>query len=191
MKNGTKACIDDCTAFGFPFFKDCVIDHIPHTNSKAAGYSEDDDQQDKDVCLEDDLSTCEAEENDNEDPCLVKTPMGTLHLKTAEVIYLNGEKTTFGAKVRQRRFYGTSFLEQNQLKEYNSTDECCPNVIKKGKVLTLLTFADDQIKVKGEVCWLSKSFNPLRTFCRVQHSTPVNVWMPCKGKARHIRCVIK
>ena len=70
--------------------------------------------------------------------------MGTLHLKTAEAIYLNGGKTTFG---RQRRFYGTSFLEQSQLKEYNSTDECCPNVIKNGKVLTLATFADDQIKV--------------------------------------------
>ena len=50
--NGTKACIDDCTAFGFPFFKDCVYDHIPRTSSKAAGYSEEYDQQDKDVCLE-------------------------------------------------------------------------------------------------------------------------------------------
>ena len=84
MKNGT--------AFGFPFFKDCVDDHIPRTSSKAAGYSEEDDQQDRDVCLEDDLSTCEAEENDSEDPCLVKTPMGTLNLKTAEAIYLNGGK---------------------------------------------------------------------------------------------------
>ena len=97
MKNGTKACIDDCTAFGFPFYKDCVYDHIPRTSSKAAGYSEEDDQQDEDVCLKDDLSTC-----------LVKTRMGTLHLKTAEAIYLNGGKTTFGAKARHRIFDGTS-----------------------------------------------------------------------------------
>ena len=45
------------------------------------------------MCLEDDLSgACEAAENYSEDPCLVKTPMGTLHLKMAEAIYLNGEK---------------------------------------------------------------------------------------------------
>ena len=56
MKNGTKACIDNCTAFGFPFLKDCVYDHIPRTSSKAEGHSEEDDQQDEDVCLEDDLS---------------------------------------------------------------------------------------------------------------------------------------
>ena len=73
MKYGTKACIDDCTVSGFPFFKDCVYDHIPRTSSKAAGYSEEDDQQDEDVCLEDDLCTCEAEKNDSEDPCLVNT----------------------------------------------------------------------------------------------------------------------
>ena len=89
------------------------------------------------MCLEDDLTTCEAKENDSEDPCLVKTPMGKLHLNTAEAIYLNGGKTTFGAKARQRRFYCTSFLEQSQLKENNSAYECCPNVIENGKVLTL------------------------------------------------------
>ena len=111
--------------------------------------------------------------------------------KLALTTALHGGKTTFGAKARQRRFYGTSFLEQSHLKEYNSDDECCPNVTKKGKVLTLPTFADDQIKVKGEVCWLSRNFNPLRTFFRVHHSTPVNVWMLFKGKATHIRCVIK
>ena len=128
-----KACIDDCTAFGFPFFKDCVYDHIPRISPKAGGYSEEDYQEDEDLCLEDDLSTCEAEENDSEGPCLFKTLMGTLHLKTAEAIYLNGGKTTFGAKARQRRFYDTYFLAQSQLKEYNSADECCPNVIKKAR----------------------------------------------------------
>ena len=52
------------------------------------------------MCLEDDLSSaCEAAENDSEDPCLVETPMGTLHLKMAEAIYLN-EKKTFGTKAR-------------------------------------------------------------------------------------------
>ena len=45
------------------------------------------------MCLEDDLSSaCEAAENDSEDPCLVETPMGTLHLKMAEAIYLNEKK---------------------------------------------------------------------------------------------------
>ena len=67
----------------------------------------------------------------------------------------------------------------------------CHQKEKKGLVLTLPKFADDQIKGKVEVCWLSGNCNPLKTFCRVHHTTPVNVWMLCKGKRRHIRCVIK
>ena len=147
MKNVTKACIDDYTAFGFPFLKIVfmTISLVPVPKQQGTLKKMISKMKMCIVCLEDYLSTCKAEENDSENPCLVKTPMATLHLMTAEAIYLNG----------------TSFLEQIQLKEYNSADECCPNVIKKGKVLTLPTFADDQIKVKGEVCWLSRNFNHL------------------------------
>ena len=46
-------------------------------------------------------------------------------VKTAEAIYLNGEKTTFGAKIRAKRFYTNSFFEQCLLEEYKSVNECC------------------------------------------------------------------
>ena len=44
-------------------------------------------------------------DDDDERIVFIKTPLENIHIKTAEAIYLNGGKTTFGAKARQSRFY--------------------------------------------------------------------------------------
>ena len=38
MKNGTRACIDDCKQLNFPFFMDVVPDKIPKVDPLVAGY---------------------------------------------------------------------------------------------------------------------------------------------------------
>ena len=99
MKNATKSCIEDCKRFGFPFFESSVYDPIPRTSSTTAGYSEasqdeeDDDEPDEEY-VEDEPEDDDEDEGEK-DPTKVKTPIGTLHLKTAEAIYLNGGITVF------------------------------------------------------------------------------------------------
>ena len=48
-----EACIDDCTGFGFPLFKDCVHDPVPRTTTSiAAGYSEYENEENSDTTCE-------------------------------------------------------------------------------------------------------------------------------------------
>ena len=188
MKKATKACIDDCVEFGFPFFMGTDYDSVPTTTSAAAaGYSEEDSDD-----SDDDESETMDDEDVDEDPCFVKTSMGSLHLKTAEAIYLNGGKTTFGVKAEAKRFYTNTFAESCPLQEYNSVldNECCSKVIKKGLKVSLPKFADGKV-VTGTVCWLSRHFTPLKSVCR-EHSAnklPVNAWLLIKGK--YVRCAVK
>ena len=65
---------------------------------------------------------------------LAKTPIGQLNLKTAEAIYFNGGRMTFGAKSRQSRFYQKSFIEHSVMDIYNNNKRCCdgPDIINIG-----------------------------------------------------------
>ena len=191
MKNGTKACIEDCQALNFPFFSGVTPDKIPRTNPLVAGYSESHhlDENNKD---EEDLdNVSDNEEDDPEHASLISTPLGYLHLKTAEAIYLNGGKTTFGAKSRQSRFYTNCFSEHCTMKAYNSNKRCCrKGIINIGDRVNLYTFQDkvkSNSKVRGQLRFISKNFDPMGFYCPEHHSLPVNAWVWSNNQ--YIRCV--
>ena len=73
--------------------------------------------------LEDDHEQCNEDDEAISD--IVTTPMGKLHVKTAEAIYLNGEKSKFNTKSRKAIFFVNCFYEKSDLKSYNSQNISC------------------------------------------------------------------
>ena len=104
--------------------------------------------------------------DDEESSDIVTAPMGKLHLKTAEAIYLNGGKLTFNTKSRKARFYVNCFSEKSDLKAYNSQKLCCSGsgIVKVSSTQKLCTFDDPTVQVKGEVRFMSKNFTPMNFF---------------------------
>ena len=122
---------------------------------------------------------------------MISTPLGDLHLKTAEAIYLNGGKTTFGAKFRQSRFYTNRSSEHSAIKAYNSNKRCCKKgIINIGDCVNLYTLADkdkSNSKVCGQIGFISKHFDPIVFYCPEHHSFPVNACV--SRNCQYIRCV--
>lgn len=58
--------------------------------------------------------------------------MGRMHVKTAEAIYFNGGKKTFGTKFWKSRFYSGYFSEKSSFVEFNDSKTCCDDVVQKG-----------------------------------------------------------
>ena len=58
---------------------------------------------------------------------------------------------------------------------------CCddPDIINIGDLRKFHTFDQKTAwsEFKGYLCFLSKKFDPLKFFCPVHHSSPVNVWV--------------
>ena len=197
IKNGINACLKDCQEFEFPFFMEVSLEAIPRVSRKVSGYDEGGSDTESDSDTED---MDESHEDNDFGPQYLTTSMGRMHVKTAEAIYFNGGKTTFGAKSRKSRFYSGFFSEKSSFVDYNDSKTCCEDVVQKGDtVLATIHVADSDIEsdsdstgsnvqqIEGEVRFICKNHTPMRYFCKEHHKPPVNVWVWRDGKP--VRCV--
>ena len=201
-KNGINTCLKDCQELKFPFFMEAFLEAKPKVSDAVSGYCEGESEDDTEDDTED-LNCMEvSHEEEDMGPQYLTTAMGHMHVKTAEAIYFNGGKMTFGAKSRKYRFYSGYFSEKSSLVEYNDSKKCCEDVVQKGDtVVATIHGADSKSgseingnstgsnvhKVKGEVRFISKNHNPMRYYCKNHHQPPVNVWLWRDGKP--VRCV--
>lgn len=166
----------------------------------SAGYVDNDEDEDASDGIEDDLCSAEYEnlndgyDSDENDQMEISTEIGTLHLKTAEAIYFNGGRITFGAKARQSRFYHNSFFEKSPMDIYNNDKKCCnnPGIVNIGDFGKFSTFDQKTVKsAKGQLRFLSKNCTPMKFYCPDHHSAvKVNGWVWNEKKSRYIRCVL-
>ncbi|KAL5267646.1 hypothetical protein ACHWQZ_G004630 [Mnemiopsis leidyi] len=120
IKNGINACIKDCQELKFPFFMKASLEAKPRVSQTVSGYDEDKgiDECDSDIESEDVVYT---DEDDDFGPQYLTSAMGLMHVKTAEAIYFNGGKLTFGTKSRKSRFYSGYFSEKSSFVEFNDS----------------------------------------------------------------------
>ena len=66
-----------------------------------------------------------------------------------------------------------------------------PDIINIGDSRKFHTFDEKTVKsVKGYLCFLSKKFYPLKFFCSVHHSSPVNAWVWVVKSKRYFPCIL-
>ena len=194
MKNGTLSYIEDCKKLNLPFFMDAAPDRIPKVHPSVAGFFDTESDEDEDITDQEDETAQEDDGFGNIDSDMkINTRLGKMHLKTAEAIYFNGGRMTFGAKSRHSRFYQSNFRECSAMDSYNSGEKCCDSgIVEIGHFGNFMTFDQKKIQsVKGRLCFLSKTFDPIKFFCPVHNvNTSVNAWVWVKKTNRYVRCVL-
>lgn len=206
MEQGTKDCIDDCRDFGLDFVKLSNTSKKDERIGSGDDNSSDNNFDDNEECssgaldeftfgiTSEELTENFADENDT-----VKTPLGTFNRRRAETFYINGGRSTIGAKSRASRFYYNIF-EKSKLDIFNKEHSCpietCQSsrFLQKGDTITLKIFqrknAKRHKKITGTVQFISKNLNPVKSVCKEHGNSPnggFTVWLLRNGE--YHRCI--
>ena len=206
IKKATNDCIMECLNYGFDCFERASLNALPRNRSSEGSMSDvpheiEEQNDDEDLTNED-------EEPEEEDPSLIRTPMGKMPMRTAESIFLNGGKLTVPSKSRHSRFYKNIF-EGNDFVAYKDSKKCCNEYISRGDEVKLPTFSDSNKQVHGKVKFISRKFTPLKFACKIHTEKKdkdkkrdddnkdiskvkkFNVWVYDENRSMYVRCVYK
>ena len=190
IKNAINDCFIQCHGYGFNCFNNVSLNEIPRNSSYVSPHNINEDDCDEIDDIED-LNN-EDEELCNEEATVINTPMGRMHIRTAESIFLNGGKMKIPAKSRKSRFYADIF-EGNYFVSYKESVKCCPSSFSRGDKVTLSTFKDSKIKVCGIVRYISVQHTPLKYACKKHKYNDklkhLNVWLYIKSSKEYVRCI--
>lgn len=86
IKKAINDCFTECVKFGFDCFSNASLNALPRDISRKASVTEEiHPKEDNEETL-----NHEDEEPEEEDASIISTPMGKMHIRTAESIFLNG-----------------------------------------------------------------------------------------------------
>ena len=157
--------------------------------------NEEDDSDDEAVDNEEEIVPVEFDDDgDTDSSKKISTKLyGPLNFRTAEVLLLNGGRSTLSTTSRLSRFEGDSFGISSDSRTYFQHDCGCTGKshIRIGDVRTLREFVAqnmDSKNIKGEVRFISYKSCPLTFFCP-KHSSIAgspNIWLHRNNK--YFRC---
>ena len=191
MKKATNDCFRHCKDLHLDSFITADLNVMPRNVSPHYDLTllnDDEDANDEEL-QDQDMAPVEDLPADESDTSVINTPMGKMHIKTAESIYLNGGKITLGARSRKSRFYGKTVFEGNPFNAFKDSKECCENCISL-VTLSLKTFKDSAVVITGSVRFISIQHHPLKIACP-EHTgkNKFNIWLWVRQQKSYVRCV--
>ena len=195
MNKASEDCIKEGKQHKLPVFLQ-ELDPQERTGRRVQNgiNNEEDDSDDEAVDNEEEIPPVEFEDDGDTDSKKISTKLyGPLNLRTAEVLLLNGGRSTLSTTSRISRFEGDSFGISSDSRTYFQQDCGCTGKshIKIGDVRTLPEFVAknmDPKNIKGEIRFISYKSCPLTFFCP-KHSSIAgspNIWLHRNNK--YFRC---
>ena len=146
---------------------------IPRGKKMSKHRLPDHDDEEDEFDSDQDLVNEEVDEEIEVSATHVATPLGNLHAKTAEAIYLNGGKTSVGNMKRVKRFHKLVFNMKSGFSGYDrNRTPCCSNAMRVGQTM------DNMPPFKrGIIKFISRNQHPLHFFCKTHSEGKADFWL--------------